>query len=71
MSYPKFVIKTSKDEKPFFILVAPNGQTLVTSETYESKQACNDGIRAVKEYCNYTTLATIDETNQTKGEPTT
>lgn len=62
MSFPKFIIKPSKDEKFYFILVAANGQTLVTSETYESKQACSDGIEAVIRCVMTPSLAIIDET---------
>ena len=31
-------------------LVAPNGETIATSEGYERKAGAENGIRAVKEY---------------------
>ena len=46
---PKFEILNSKDRKVYFRFKAANGQVLATSETYESKQACNKGIRSLIE----------------------
>lgn len=36
----KFKIKKAKNKEFYFILVARNGQTIVTSETYKRKSAC-------------------------------
>lgn len=44
----KFKIIRAKDKKFYFVLTARNGQTLVTSETYDTKQACKKGISSVK-----------------------
>ena len=40
--------KTSKDDKPYFVLVPSNGEPIGTSETYESTEAMENGIEAVK-----------------------
>jgi uncharacterized protein YegP (UPF0339 family) len=45
----RFVINRSKDGQFYFILRADNGQVLVTSETYTTKESAQNGIRAVKE----------------------
>ena len=44
----KFVIKQGRAGKTHFVLLASNGRVVVTSETYESKQSCLNGIDAVK-----------------------
>jgi uncharacterized protein len=43
-----FVISKSKDGQYYFVLKARNGQILVTSETYTTKQSAENGIRAVR-----------------------
>lgn len=46
---PKFEIKIAKDRVHwYFVLVAPNGKVIATSQLYDSKQACRKGIRSVK-----------------------
>ena len=57
---PKFVIKDSKDNKFYFLLISPNGKVLVQSETYNSKQSAYVGIAAVQNYG--TTENIVDET---------
>lgn len=54
MKNPKFVIKTAADGKPYFTLQAANGQVLVTSETYESKDNAYKGILSVLTSVAYT-----------------
>lgn len=44
----KFVVKTGKDNQFRFSLRAGNGQTILTSEGYTTKAACNNGIASVK-----------------------
>ncbi|PSL44966.1 hypothetical protein CLV51_105341 [Chitinophaga niastensis] len=44
----KFVIKTAKDGQHYFNLKAENGQTILSSEMYTTKSACNNGIDSVK-----------------------
>jgi uncharacterized protein YegP (UPF0339 family) len=44
MNKPKIIIKTSQDNKPFIVVKAGNGETLVTSETYNSKQGANNAV---------------------------
>ena len=43
----KFVIKTAKDGQHYFNLKAENGQTILSSEMYTTKSACNNGIDSV------------------------
>jgi uncharacterized protein len=50
MSTAKFQIKKNISGQYYFVLKAPNGETIVTSEFYTTKQACKNGIRAVREY---------------------
>lgn len=40
----KFVIKRSKDNRFFFVFKAGNGETVVISETYNTKASCQHGI---------------------------
>ncbi|KAA2245604.1 DUF1508 domain-containing protein [Chitinophaga agrisoli] len=44
----KFVIKTGNDGQYRFNLKAGNGQTILVSEGYTSKAACENGIESVK-----------------------
>jgi len=58
----KFVIKKSKDKKPFVTIVAANGETLFTSETYESKAAARHVCELVKH--DAPSAQVIDETKK-------
>ncbi|WP_420322996.1 YegP family protein [Flagellimonas sp.] len=44
----KFEIKTTNSGKTMFNLKAGNGQVILTSEQYNSKAACENGIESVK-----------------------
>jgi hypothetical protein len=44
----KFEIKTAKNGKVHFNLKASNGQTILTSEKYESRQSAVKGIESVR-----------------------
>lgn len=44
----KFVVKTAKDNSPYFVLKAGNGQVILQSEMYSSDDACENGIASVK-----------------------
>ena len=44
----KFEIKTDKSGKFRFNLKAGNGQVILSSEAYNSKSACENGIESVK-----------------------
>ena len=44
----KFQLKKSKNDKFFFSLLAGNGQTILSSEMYESKASALKGIESVK-----------------------
>jgi uncharacterized protein YegP (UPF0339 family) len=49
MAYPKFEIKKSSNDKFYFNLKSKGtGEVIATSEMYNSKQSCKDGIDAVK-----------------------
>jgi uncharacterized protein YegP (UPF0339 family) len=56
----KFEIKKDKAGKFRFNLVAANGEIIATSEAYESKEACKNGIQSVK--ANAPTAEIIDST---------
>jgi len=44
----RFDRMTSKDEKPYFVLKAANGEIIGTSQQYSSVTAMEDGIKAVR-----------------------
>lgn len=46
----KWIIKKSNDDQYFFVLKAPNSETLLLSEMYTSKQNAYKGIEAIQEY---------------------
>jgi len=45
---PKFEIYKDTAGKFRFRLIAPNGQTIASSESYESKESCKKGAESVK-----------------------
>jgi len=47
MQNPKWTIKSSEDLKFYFTLQAANGEVLLTSEMYETKQNAFKGIMAI------------------------
>ncbi|HVI49210.1 MAG TPA: YegP family protein [Chitinophaga sp.] len=44
----KFHVKTAKDEQTYFVLKANNGETILNSEMYKTRQGCDNGIASVK-----------------------
>jgi uncharacterized protein YegP (UPF0339 family) len=56
----KFEIKKDKAGKFRFNLVAANGEIIASSEAYESKEACKNGIQSVKASASTTEI--VDET---------
>lgn len=56
----KFDRKTSGNGKPFFNLLAGNGQIIGSSEMYESVAARDNGIESVKKHAPDATV--VDET---------
>ena len=48
MKRAKFRIARSSDRQWYFVLVAPNGEPIATSEMYRSPAACRKGIRAMR-----------------------
>lgn len=55
-----FEIKTSLDDKPYFVLKAQNKKIIGVSETYNSRQAAENGILAVQRAANIAQI--IDRT---------
>lgn len=45
---PKFTIFRGEDEKFYFNLAAPNGEIILSSQGYSSKQAAKNGIKSVR-----------------------
>lgn len=43
----KFKIKRSTDNQFYFVLIARNGQVVLTSETYTRKAACRKAITSL------------------------
>ena len=56
----KFEIKKDQAGKFRFNLLAANGEIIATSEAYESKEACKNGIQSVK--ANAATAEVVDKT---------
>lgn len=50
MRRPRFVLAQTATGAWYFTLHAPNGECVLVSEMYESKQAARKGIAAVKRY---------------------
>ena len=63
----KFEIKTSTNGKHYFNLKAGNGQIILSSEIYESKAACENGIESVKK--NAADDGRYDRRTSSKGDP--
>ncbi len=49
----KFVIARSTNQKYYFNLKADNGEVILTSEMYEAKSGCQNGIVSVKNNAPY------------------
>ncbi|SMP27728.1 YegP family protein [Chryseobacterium profundimaris] len=45
----KYIIRKSFDGKYWWVLTSPNGENLLTSETYTSKESCLDGVQISRE----------------------
>jgi uncharacterized protein len=48
MAHPEFQVKTGKDDQFYFSLTAANGQVVISSQGYKSKDGCKAGIASVK-----------------------
>lgn len=48
MGFPKFEIYKGKNDEYYFRLFAKNGENILGSEGYTSKQGCENGIESVK-----------------------
>jgi uncharacterized protein YegP (UPF0339 family) len=63
----KFELNTSSNGKFFFNLKASNGQTILSSEMYDSKSGAENGIASVKK--NAGDDARYERRNATNGDP--
>lgn len=45
-NFPKYVMRRSSDSKFYWVLFSVNAEILITSETYNSKQGCADGVQS-------------------------
>ena len=63
----KFELNTAANGKFFFNLKASNGQTILSSEMYESRGAAQNGIESVKK--NAADDARYDRRNAANGDP--
>ena len=43
----RFEVKTSSNDKEYFVLNATNGQVIGTSQNYASESGCNNGMKSV------------------------
>jgi uncharacterized protein len=48
----KYVIQTAFNNQYYFLLVAPNGKIICTSEMYDTKRATKNGIKSVQKNGN-------------------
>ncbi len=60
MKNPKFQIYVGEDNQLYFRVFAVNGEIILSSEGYQSKSGCENGMRSVKQN------ATTDERYQRK-----
>jgi len=63
----KFELKKGKSGKFSFNLKAPNGQVILTSQTYKTKAAAQNGIKSVCTNCKKN--AGFEQKASKKGEP--
>lgn len=63
----KFEIKTGSSGKTIFNLKAGNGQVILTSQSYESKDGCKNGIESVRK--NAKDDARFDRKTAKDGSP--
>ena len=65
MENPKYQIQNSSDDKFYFVLKAGNGEVVIASEMYTTKQNCENGIESVKknggDVQNYNRLRSSDD----------
>ena len=58
---PKFEVYTDKAGKCRWRLKAANGETIATSEAYESAGSCKNGIASVKKNAPIAEIVMVDE----------
>lgn len=63
----KFEIKKSTNGKFHFNLKAGNGQVILSSEMYETRGACENGIESIKK--NASDASRFEKRLSTKGDP--
>jgi uncharacterized protein YegP (UPF0339 family) len=74
LPHPKYEVFTDVASKFRFNLSAPNGEIIASSEAYESKQGCMNGIEAVQNSCDaeiedLTTGQMVKEAPEAPPEP--
>jgi uncharacterized protein YegP (UPF0339 family) len=52
MAHPEFQVSRGKDEKFYFNLTAKNGQIILSSQGYTSKESCKSGVASVRKNCS-------------------
>lgn len=52
----KFLIKKTTDDQFYFLMVAGNGEVVMTSESYTTKQSCKKTIKSIKRGVGFWTL---------------
>ena len=50
MRRPRFIFRQAVDGQWYFVLAAPNGRIVATSETYPDRATAEKGARAVKRW---------------------
>ena len=63
----KFEIKRAKDGEYYFNLLAGNGEIILTSEMYKSKEGCLNGVESVRK--NAASDANFDRRTSKNGKP--
>lgn len=53
MPHPEFQVKKGKDDEYYFSLTAKNGQIILASQGYKTKDNCENGIMSVKKNSLY------------------
>jgi uncharacterized protein len=48
MAHPEFQVTTGDDDQFYFSLTAKNGQVIISSQGYKTRNGCTNGIESVK-----------------------
>lgn len=66
MSHPQFELYKGKDAQFYFRLTASNGQNILASEGYKSKDSCQNGIESVLKNAGNAAMYETREANNGK-----